>query len=239
MSSLVLLVAVCAVTYSFEIVFGLAGTILMLPVLSFFFDVKTLVVYSVLPQMLVGLIALGTSYSYKTIDFTFFFKILAFAFLGAGVGIILFESLPLSVFRLVLATAITLSGLYMVFKPKHFKLGRYTVRFLDFIAGISHTLLGISGPIVATRLVGTFTDKTEIRNYTLAFFLSMNVVRLGGYLVRDTITPAISNMMLWSAPFLIVVLLFANRLHYKISNLWFHRVVAFVILLSGIILFFK
>ena len=61
MSALIILTIVCALTYTFEIVFGLAGTILMLPLLSFLFPVKTLVVYSVLPQILVAVIGLVRS----------------------------------------------------------------------------------------------------------------------------------------------------------------------------------
>ena len=60
---IVILVVVCSLTYSFEIVFGLAGTVLMLPVLGLFFDSKTLVIYSILPQLLVAVIALLKSYN--------------------------------------------------------------------------------------------------------------------------------------------------------------------------------
>jgi len=49
MSALIVLTLVCALTYTFEIVFGLAGTILMQPLLSFLCDARTLVIYSVLP----------------------------------------------------------------------------------------------------------------------------------------------------------------------------------------------
>ncbi|HLC44507.1 MAG TPA: hypothetical protein VJK50_01555, partial [Patescibacteria group bacterium] len=61
MSALITLTLICTLTYTFEIVFGLAGTILMLPLLSFLYDAKTLVIYSVLPQILVAVIGLVRS----------------------------------------------------------------------------------------------------------------------------------------------------------------------------------
>ena len=54
MLPLALLTLVCVVTYTFEIVFGIAGTIMMLALMSFFYDARTLVIYSVLPQILVA-----------------------------------------------------------------------------------------------------------------------------------------------------------------------------------------
>jgi uncharacterized membrane protein YfcA len=54
MSALIILTIVCVLTYSFEIVFGLAGTVLMLPLLSHLYPPKTLVIYSVVPQILVA-----------------------------------------------------------------------------------------------------------------------------------------------------------------------------------------
>ena len=45
MIGLIILVIVCSITYSIEIVFGLGGTILMLPLLTWYFDAKTLVIH--------------------------------------------------------------------------------------------------------------------------------------------------------------------------------------------------
>ena len=59
--SLILLTLVCIFTYTFEIVFGLAGTILLLTLLTWLYDAKTLVIYSTLPQILVGTIGLARS----------------------------------------------------------------------------------------------------------------------------------------------------------------------------------
>ena len=58
MPLILILTIVCVVTYTFEITFGLAGTILMVVVMSHFYDTQTLVIYSILPQILVGTIGL-------------------------------------------------------------------------------------------------------------------------------------------------------------------------------------
>ena len=85
-----------------------------------------------------------------------------------------------------------------------------------------------------TRLLGSFQDKTVVRNYALAFFLSLNVLRVGSYVVGGTITPEIGRMMLISAPVLAVTLWFANHLHFKVNEILFRRVVAWIILFGGL-----
>jgi len=67
MELILLLTVVCAVTYTFEIVFGLAGTIMMLMVMTFFFDAKVLVIFSLMPQILAAFI--GLYRSPRTVEF--------------------------------------------------------------------------------------------------------------------------------------------------------------------------
>ena len=236
-TALAILVLVCVLSYSFEIVFGLAGTILMLMVLSLWFDAQVLVIYSVLPQILVA--SIGLARSPRTVNLRFLLGMLTYAGLGALVGLYLFYQFPSHVFQLLLASAITLSGAYLVAASGRLRLTPAGTRVLDFTAGISQALFGISGPIAMTRLLATFDDKTVVRNYALAFFLALNLLRAAGYLGNGTFTAPIGYMMLVSAPFLVVALWFSNHLHFKINERLFRRVVAWIILLGGITLFFR
>lgn len=232
---IILLTLVCVITYSFEIVFGLAGTIMMVTVMSFFIDAQTLVIYSVLPQILVASIGL-----YRTPGHTnrkVLVNMLGFAAFGAVAGLALFYYFSPDIFQVLLASAITAFGIYLVAAPGKMKMPRPIANSLDIFAGISQGLFGISGPIVMTRLLATFSNKTVIRNNALAFFLVLNLVRVGGYSFNDTISDDIMRAMLWSASPLAVTLWFSNHLHFKINEVWFRRVVAWVILLGGISLF--
>jgi uncharacterized membrane protein YfcA len=227
-----LLVGVCAVTYSFEIVFGLAGTVLMLPILGFFFDSKTLVVYSLLPQLLVACIALA--HSHRKLDLKLLVAMLGLAAVGSILGGFFFAQIPLSIFRRILAVVIVLAGIFLIVTP-HFRLGGVGRRILDFAAGVSHALFGISGPIVMTRLLGTLTDKTVIRNNALCFFTGLNCIRAGYYLVNGAITPQIQQMFFWSAFCLPPVLLLSHRLHFKLNDTLFKKIGAWIILLCGMV----
>jgi uncharacterized membrane protein YfcA len=232
-----ILTFVCVLTYSFEIVFGLAGTILMLTVLSLWFDAKTLVIFSVLPQILVG--AIGLARSPRTVNPRFLLGMLSMAGLGAIAGLYLFYQFPPGVFQLLLASAITLFGVSLVTASGKMRLSPLTARVLDFSAGVSQALFGISGPIAMTRLLATFDEKTIVRNYALAFFLALNLLRAAGYLGNNTFTPQIGHMMLVSAPFLAVALWLSNHLHFKVDERVFRTVVAWIILFGGITLFFR
>lgn len=236
MFELTLLTIVCMAAYSFEIVFGLAGTIMMLMIMNHFIDPKTLVIYSVLPQILVAVI--GLARSPKTVQWRFLAGMLGAAALGSAAGLTIFYHLSAQLFQFLLATAVTVFGAYLVFAPGRLRLGPIGLRALDALAGVSQALFGISGPIAMTRLLSSFDAKTVIRNYALAFFLSLNLLRASGYLVDHTITPEIGEMMLWSAPFLAVTLWFANHLHFKVNDAAFRSVVAWIIFAGGISLYF-
>jgi uncharacterized membrane protein YfcA len=236
MEIILLLTAVCAVTYTFEIVFGLAGTIIMLMVMTFFLDAKLLVVYSVLPQILVAVI--GLYRSPRTVDPREWLAMISFALAGGIVGITIFYHFPSDSFRYLLASVITLTGVYLVMSPKRFSIGPRLGRGLDMLGGMSQGLVGISGPIVMTRLLATYDNKTLVRNYALAFYLALNTGRLSVYLLSGTIGNDILKMMLISGPILFAVLWFSNHLHFKTNEALFRKVVSWVILFGGISLFF-
>jgi uncharacterized membrane protein YfcA len=236
MALLALLTVVCIVAYTIEIVFGFAGTILMVVAMGIFIEPKTLVVYSVLPQVLTATIALARSP--RTVRIGYLARMLAFAAVGAVAGLYLFYFFSPQAFERMLAAAVTLFGVYLVVAPGKLRLPPPFARLLDMFAGASQTLFGISGPIVMTRLMATVGGKTEVRNYALAFFLSINVLRLGGYLWNGTIDADVRQMMLVSAPFLAVALWYSNHLHMKVDEMLFRRVVSWVVLGGGIAMFF-
>jgi uncharacterized membrane protein YfcA len=237
MISLAFLTLVCVLTYTFEIVFGLAGTILMLPLLSHLYPSKTLVIYSVLPQILVAVIGLVRSPT--KIDIKFMAGMLFFAGLGAIVGFTLFYYFSATAFQVLLASAITAAGLFLVIAPHRAKFNPTGMRAMDTLAGTSQALFGISGPIAMTRLLATFHDKNTVRHYAFAFFLAMNGLRATEYAIHGTYTAEILEMMVISAPFLVVTLWFSNQLHLHINERVFRRVVAWMILLGGMSLFYR
>lgn len=237
MISLVILTLVCVLTYSFEIVFGLAGTILMLPLLGFLYDAKTLVIYSVLPQILVA--AIGLVRSPVKIERKFMLGMLFFAGLGAVAGFVLFYYFSASVFQMLLASAITAAGLFLVIAPHRAKFNPAGMRVMDTLAGTSQALFGISGPIAMTRLLATYREKNTVRHYAFAFFLAMNGLRATEYAVHGTYTREILEMMIVSAPFLAVTLWFSNQLHLHVNERMFRRVVAWMILIGGLSLFYR
>jgi len=208
----------------------------MLPIMGFFMDSKTLVIYSLLPQILVTTIAL--SKSYKKINWRIFLSMIAVAAVGGIAGGYFFVQIPQDIFRRLLAIVIVGAGIFLIVSP-NFRINRTGHRILDFSAGLSHALFGISGPIVMTRLLGTFEDKTLIRNNALLFFCGLNVIRAVYYFINGSITPHIQKLFLVSAVFLIPILFFAERLHVKVNDTVFKKVVAWIILFCGVLYLVK
>ncbi len=205
---------------------------MMLMVMTFFYDAKTLVIYSTLPQILTATI--GLIRSEKTVDIFFLMKMILSAAAGSVLGLLLFYRFSTQTFYYLLASAISIFGLYLVVSPHVIKINRLTQSILDVLAGISQALFGISGPIAMTRLIGTFSNKLIIRNYALAFFLCLNLFRAGAYLVNDTFTAEIGHMMLVSGPILAIVLWNANHLHLRVNEFVFRKVVSWIMLIGGL-----
>ena len=233
---IIILIIVCAITFSFEIVFGLAGTILMITIMSIFIDSRILIIYSILPQVLVALIALGKSY--KNIDFKNIFQMILVASLGVIIGTFFFKGISHETFEILLALIITGAGIFMIISPS-FNINKTTQKIMDFSSGLSHSIFAISGPIVMTRLMGSYSDKTKIRNSAFMFYLGINIVRIINYTINNTVTPEIFKLFYISAPVLIVVLFFADKLHFKIKNDTFKKNVAWIIFFSGIYMLAK
>ncbi len=234
---ILLLTAVCAATYSFEITFGLAGTILMLMVMHFFVDAKTLVIYSALPQIMTATV--GLYRSPRVLDVRFLLSMLAFASIGALLGMYLFSRIPVPVFQTLLAVFVTASGVWLVLNPRTGKMPRVMGRLLDVLAGLAQMLVGISGPVAMTRLLATFDSKIVVRNLAFAFFLTLNLIRVGDYAISGALTPDIRIAMVVSAPVLLVTLWFSSRIHVHVNDAWFRKVVSWVILAGGLSLFLR
>jgi len=237
MSALITLTIVCILTYTFEIVFGLAGTVILLTALTWLYDAKTLVIYSTLPQILVAVI--GLLRSPRAVKLDVLAPMLGFASIGALTGLYLFYQFPTPLFQYLLAGTISIFGIYLIFLPKRFRLTPVLAPALDSLAGFSAALFGISGPITMTRLMATFPDKTTVRNNAFAFFLSLNLFRVGGYIINNTFTVPILEMMLFSGPFIAMALWYSHQLHFQVNETVFRRVVAWVVLFGGLSLFFR
>ena len=237
MPALAILIIVCVLTYTFEIVFGLAGTILMVPLLSVLYNIKTLVVYSVLPQILVAVI--GLVRSPEEVNARFMTGMLFFAGFGAIVGFALFYYFTANAFQILLASAISATGLFLVIAQHKVRFGPKGLRALDVFGGLSQALFGMSGPIAMMRLLATFKEKATVRHNAFAFFLAMNSLRAMEYLIHRTYTTGILKMMVFSAPFLVVALWFGSQLHLRINDHVFRRVVSWMILFGGLMLFHR
>ena len=237
MLALITLTIVCILTYTFEIVFGLAGTIVLLTVLTWLYDAKTLVIYSTMPQILVA--SIGLLRSPRLVHLNVLAGMLGFAAVGALVGLYLFYQFPGPLFQILLAATISVFGIYLITAPNRLRLTPTLARSLDTLAGFSAALFGISGPITLTRLMASFPDKNTVRSYAFAFFLSLNLFRVGGYVLNGTFTAPILEMMWVSGPFIAVALWYSNQLHIRVPEATFRRVVAWVVLLGGASLFFR
>ena len=113
--TLALLIVVCCLTYSFEAIFGLAGTILMMPIGVLIMDAKTLVIFALLPQLASSTVVLSTSA--KKINQKLLVQMFILAAIGALIGLWVFSQISSDLLKLVLGISITIAGLLMLLTP--------------------------------------------------------------------------------------------------------------------------
>jgi len=235
MESLGLLVAVVCVAYFFEVITGFGGTVIAFSILAFFFDMKFLIVYSVFPQLLVQLRVFTASWRY--FDFRFLVSMLFWAFIGGAVGIFLFDVLSSFILKKILGVGIFLVALYSLFsKSGREQIGGLGRKIILFIAGVSHALIGISGPLLVVYL-STFSLKKDVfRVMLISMFFSLNIVRTVGYVSTGAFTNEIVSAWVWTLPFLTVTLVIGNKVFHRINEEAFKKVISVFLLITGVLL---
>ena len=87
--------------------------------------------------------------------------------------------------------------------------------------------------------LSTTMDDGRGTRWLVLFSLALNLFRGGGYVIHRTVTPDIGLMMLVSGPFIAVALWYSNHLHFRVNETLFRRVVAWMILVGGLSLFYR
>jgi uncharacterized membrane protein YfcA len=210
---------------------GLGGTLIAYSFLLFFFDVKTLIISTIIIPIFASFVILFTDVKQVRIKVLLINVPICIA--GGLLGIALFEYLPGWVILKMLATFLILFGLRSIFFGEIILKG-FLGKVIVFISGIVHGLIGTGGPLAIIGMKSEMKTKAEIKATMALFFIILNVIRI----TQLSITVEWKEFFIYYWLIVPTTLgIFAGHyLHNKISEKQFKTLLSVFFIIAGILL---
>jgi uncharacterized protein len=217
--------------FGIESIFGFAGTIISLAILSFFFEIKEIIV--------LGIFAGGLASTFiflsgrKFFDIKIYKKIILFGIPGLILGTFLLKNFSSKIILYIFAGFLIVFSIWTIWSPK-FCIPKILKPVINFIGGIFGGIFGTPGPFFILTMKDAFGDKSKMRTTLAAVFLTLNILRIPLY-VRDEILNFEKVAPFWWVIFpLLFVIWLGHKIHLKISERVFQIGVSVLLGVAGI-----
>lgn len=218
---------------------GFGPALIMIPFLTIIYDPATAIIITAFLDFLAGVVLVPQIR--RDISWPFVIPIIVSMGIGATVGAYLLGQLPVDTLQQIMGIAIALFALYLLFQRNSNKQSEVHSKSLKYpvgiLSGLSGGLLGISGPplVIYMKL---YYEKTFFRTQLIVVFLFGSGWRLILYYLNQ-----IEMTLDWTLlPIFIITMILGvfigNKIHIKISEIVFNRLVAIIIFLTAIRMLF-
>ena len=236
---------IVAGAFLLEGVTGFGSTVIALPFLAMLLGIKVAVPLLCLLGLPMALyIVLRSRRSIRRREFLF---IAFYAGIGIPFGIVLFDRLAPEALSLLLAAVMIGVGVHgsrstpkASREPAECSGARRTpmMRLLLFVGGVIHGSLGTGGPFIVIYASKALPEKSLFRVTLSLLWLTLNSVRTGDWLVRDRslLTPELWRIVLISLPFMAIGTLAGDRLHRRVDEFRFRRIVYATLAAAGMVM---
>ncbi len=231
MSAAVLIAISFSIGFFFESILGFGGGIIAYAILSFFVDLKVMI----LAGLYIGTCSSAYIFytDYKSFDKDIFKSLLPLSFAGTIIGVLFFSLLSSPVLSILLGVLLILLAIKTLF------FGKYTFpkifkNKLLFTAGISQGAFGIGGPFVINALKSSFKNKSGLRTTMASFFVFFNLVRVVQLTIQKQLHLDFFSEIWW-----VIIPIFASiwlgyKIHLKISEDLFKKGIGIMTIFAGI-----
>lgn len=228
----ILIAASFSLGFFVESIVGFGAGLVAYAILSFFMDnIKQMILAGLYIGTLSSLaIALSDLSSFKAKNF---FPRLPFCIIGVIIGVLIFNKI--SPHALALAFGILLIAI--VVKMIFFDNYRFPIILrnkLLLIGGISQGMFGVGGPFIVAALQSDFKNKSHIRTTLAVFFVLLNIIRLVQLQISGGLDLLLLKQIWWSIIPIAICIKLGHKVHLLISEEVFKKLMAVIILLSGI-----
>ena len=222
--------------YFIKALVGFGGAMFSVPILVLFFDVTLVVPIASLVNMLSGIILLPSVK--KKFDKKELLLVFIGAFFGTIVGVYLLKSVANDTLKIIFGVLVILFALRMIFEKylSFKKLKSYFATVFGAIGGLTGGMFSTHGPPIALYLGHQIKDKHILRGTLILVFLIISIWRNGLYLFTGMFNTEIYTISAFMIPIIIIASFFGSKVHLKISQEVYRKIVVGILLVSGILL---
>jgi uncharacterized membrane protein YfcA len=207
----------------------------MVPIMLLFLDMKLVVAVSASFTMLCGYLLFFTFQTKKWVRKDIILMLIIGGLIGTIVGTYMLASYKSDILKKVLGIFIMAYALKMLFwnKKTDRKLKSYIGIIAGFFGGILGGLFSTGGPPVVVYLDNIINDKKVFRATIIFYFLVVNTWQFALYCYKGLINMDTIKFTLYLMPAFIMGNLIGSFLHIKINDVFFNRIIAIVLLVTG------
>jgi len=217
---------------------GFASSPIIVPLLTLFLDIKFVVPAIATVTFFSGLMMFIMTR--KNINKDEFIFVLIFVIIGSFIGAQIlanFDSIFLKKIFGIVIILFALRMLLIAYKKVIKKIKRFWGAIAGFIGGISGGIFDINGPPIVIYM-GHKLKKESFRATITAIFFVDVIWRNILYVLNGVASFESFKFALFLLPALIIGILIGSKIHIKINEVLFRRVVAVVLFITGILLVF-
>jgi hypothetical protein len=214
-----------------ESIIGFGAGLIAYAILGFFMDVKEMI----LVALYIGtLCSLNIAFSdLKSFDKKNFFSKLPICIFGVIVGVFMFSQFSSQLMKTTLGTVLIILAVKIIFFD-HIKLPKIFKNKLLLIGGIAQGMFGMGGPFVVNAMQGDFKTKSNLRTTMAIFFVCFNIIRFIQLQIQNQLNWKLIGSVWWSFIPVFICIKLGHKVHLKISEESFKKLIAVITVLSGI-----
>lgn len=224
---------------------GFGSGLLMVPMLLLLFDLMGLTesMRLVVPTaaslaVLCGIFLFSTFQTRKWVRKDVLLMMIAGAAVGVPLGTYILASFGSALLKHLFGLFLIVYALKTLFERKgeHREIKNYVGLIAGFLGGCLGGMFGTGGPPVVIYLKKKIEDKRAFRATLILYFLAANSWQCATLCYARLINGDVIRFVLYLLPAFVIGNLIGAVLHIKINQVLFNRVVALVLLISGIFL---
>ncbi len=219
-----------------ESIAGFGSAFIAYPTLGLFIDIKELILIG----LYVGTCA--SSYiiasSFKSFASKIFLSSLPICIIGTIIGVLVFSKSSSQFLLILFGITLIILSIKMIFFdkikfPKSFKVT------LLLIGGIAQGIFGMGGAFLIAALQSDFKNKSQLRATMAAFFVTFNLIIFTQLYISDQLLNLKFGEIWWVSIPTFVAIYLGHKVHLKISEKTFKRIIATITTIAGIYFLFK
>lgn len=216
---------------------GFASALFSIPLLALFLDIKFVVPVFLIFDLASG--AILTIQNRRFIDKKSALMILSGLVVGTAVGTYLLVSFGNEELKRVFGILVILFALKSLVWDNgeaRKSLNRAWAPVAGILGGCTGAMFGLNGPPLVIYLTRQLGNKQAFRATLYGLFFADACYRLVLYSFKGLITIQVLRFSLYLTPFVLVGLLLGSKLHGRIGERFFRKIVAIILLLTGTLL---